>query len=200
VGIRFSSLNGGLIFCIVIFCIAAVYLIVDCNFNPLPYFRSSELMNICFAKRLMLPALVVMPYQFSYSLIVFLVGFALIDLLFLTKASSTKVRNYAYSLVELVCIGLLGGFAIADLGNNSSSQASGISIFAAIILVVYLIIFIVEIALALRKKLKGNKVLNEAQEWDLKGEFSEKNSALRDQDTISDIHNQNEGEAKVTPI
>jgi hypothetical protein len=67
----------------------------------------------------MLPVLVTIPYQFSYSLIVFMVGFNLVEMLFLTKAHNAKTKNYIYLLLELLCISLLGGFGIADLSNNN---------------------------------------------------------------------------------
>lgn len=60
---------------------------------------------------------------------------------------------------------------ITDLGNNSSSQSTAIAIFATIMLVVYIILFVVEVALAVKRKFKGAKVSNEA-EWELKGELS----------------------------
>lgn len=160
VAIRFSDLNGGFIFMIILYCIATIFTIVDCNINPLPFFRSLEIMNLCFVKRLILPALVVLPYQFSYSLLVFLVGFSFIDLLMLTKATKVKTKNYIYLIAELACIGLLGGFAISDLANNNSTQASAVSIFSTLMLAAYTIIFIVEIVFGFRKTLKKNKVGN----------------------------------------
>ena len=163
VGIRFSSLNGGLVLCIILYCIAMVYLIVDCNMNPLPFFRSVEGMNLCFVKRLMLPALVMVPFKFSYTLLIFLVGFNLIDFLLLTKSNNSRTKNYIYLLLELTCFGMLGGFAITDLGNNSASQSTAIAIFATIMLVVYIVLFVVEVALAVKRKFKGGKVVNEAQ-------------------------------------
>jgi hypothetical protein len=63
--------------------------------------------------------------------------------------------------LELGCISLLGGFAIADLGNNSSGQANGVGIFATLILVVYCIIFLVEIVFGIKKRVKGGSVVNE---------------------------------------
>ena len=156
-------------------------------------------MNLCFVKRLMLPALVMIPYKFSYTLIIFLVGFNLIDFLLLGKSNNSKTKNYIYLLLELTCFGLLGGFVITDFGNNSSSQSTAISIFATIMLIIYIIIFVVEIALAVKRRFKGAKVSNEA-EWELKGELSEKHSSLRDQDTISDMHNNHREEIKVVAV
>jgi hypothetical protein len=100
-------------------------------------------MNLTFIKRLMLPVLVVIPYKFSYSLLIFLVGFSLIEILFLTKAAHSKAKNFIYGIFELACISLVGGFVIADLGNNSSGQASGLNIFATLLLAVYIIVFVV---------------------------------------------------------
>ncbi len=85
----------------------------------MPYFKSTELMNITFIKRLILPALVILPYQFSYSLIIFMVGFNLIELLFTTKIEKVKLKKYVYIVLELLCIFLIGGYAIADFSNNS---------------------------------------------------------------------------------
>lgn len=82
-----------------LYCVAVIYLIVDCNLHPLPFFKSAELMNICFVKRAMLPALVVIPYKFSYSLIVFMVGFSLIEIAFLSKAQNVKTKNYMYAVL-----------------------------------------------------------------------------------------------------
>jgi hypothetical protein len=39
-GIRFSALTGGHIFIIILYCITLIYLVVDCNLHPLPFFRS----------------------------------------------------------------------------------------------------------------------------------------------------------------
>jgi hypothetical protein len=135
-------------------------------------------MNITFVKRLLLPALVVLPYQFSYSLIIFLVGFNLIELLFTTKIEKVKVKKYVYIVLELLCIFLVGGFAISDTSNNNESQAGSVAIFTSISLIVYCLVFVVEIGLAVKKKLKGNKISNE--EWNIERQFSEKNSSLRD--------------------
>jgi hypothetical protein len=52
---------------------------------------------------------------------------------------------------------------------------------------VYLLIFIVEIVLGIKSKFGDSKVSNEEDIWDVKKEFSDHKSSLRDQDTISDI-------------
>jgi hypothetical protein len=134
--------------------------------HPLPFFRSAELMNLTFIKRLMLPALVVIPYKFSYSLLVFLIGFSLIEILFLKKATHAKTKNFIYSFLELVCISLIGGFIIADLRNNSAGQANGVGIFATLILVVYIIIFVIEVIFGIKNRVKGSSVANNDEIWD----------------------------------
>jgi hypothetical protein len=134
--------------------------------HPLPFFRSAEIMNLTFIKRLMLPALVVIPYKFSYSLLVFLIGFNLIEILFLKKATHAKTKNLIYSFLELVCISLIGGFIIADFGNNSAGQANGVGIFATLILVVYIIIFVIEVIVGIKNRVKGSSVANNDEIWD----------------------------------
>lgn len=127
-------------------------------------------MNLAFIKRLMLPALAIVPFKFSYSLIIFYVGFSLIEILFLTKAPYVKAKNYIYAILELACVGLIGGFVIGDLGNNSSSQANGVGIFATLFLAVYIIIFAVEVVLGIKNRIQGSSsgVANESDEpWDV---------------------------------
>lgn len=172
---------------IVLYCISLIYLIVDCNFHHLPFFKSVEIMNLTFIKRLILPATAILPYKFSYTLLVFLVGFNLIELIFLTKIQNLKPKHYIYVCLQLVCISLLGGFTIADLGSNNQTKSTAISIFTAISLLVYLLIFIVEIVMGIKSKFGDSKVSNEEDIWDVKKEFSDHKSSLRDQDTISDI-------------
>jgi hypothetical protein len=96
VGIRFSDLSGGQVAMIVFYCISLIYLIVDCNFHPLPFFKSIETMNLTFIKRLILPATAILPYKFSYTLIIFLVGFNIIELIFHTKIQNLKAKHYVY--------------------------------------------------------------------------------------------------------
>lgn len=117
-------------------------------------------MNLCFVKKLILPALVMIPFKFSYTLLIFLTGFNLIDFLLLTKSNNSRTKNYIYLLLQLACFGMLGGFVITDLGNNSSSQSTAIAIFATIMLIVYVLLFVVEVALAVKRKFKGGKVVN----------------------------------------
>ena len=117
-------------------------------------------MNLTFIKRLMLPALVVIPYKFTYSLLIFLIGFNLIEILFLAKATHSKTKNFIYLILELICICLIGGFVVADFGNNSAGQANGLSIFATLILVVYIIIFAVEVVVGIKNRVKGGSVAN----------------------------------------
>lgn len=42
----------------------------------------------------------------------------------------------------MLCIAMLGGFAIADLGNNSEGQASALAILATIALAIYYLAFV----------------------------------------------------------
>ena len=71
---------------IIVYLIIVVFLLVDINWHKLPYFKSRKLLNLVVAQRLMLPVLVIVPFNFTYNLIIFLNGFALIELLFLAKS------------------------------------------------------------------------------------------------------------------
>lgn len=68
------------------YCIVLVFLLVDINWNKVPYFRSRKLLNLAVAQRLMLPVLAIIPYQSTYQLIIFLTGFAAVELLFYIKS------------------------------------------------------------------------------------------------------------------
>lgn len=114
IGIRFDNLKGGDIFLIVIYLSILIYLFVDCNLHALPYFKSPEGMNLIFLKRMILPVLVMVPYKFTYNLIIFMIGFAIIELLFLIKAQS-KIKSYVYCILELCCYSTIGIFIILEL-------------------------------------------------------------------------------------
>jgi hypothetical protein len=57
---------------------------------------------------------------------------------------------------------MVGGFILADLGNNDETKACIMGIIAALTLSLYFFAFLVEILLAIRRKLKGVKVANNA--------------------------------------
>lgn len=65
---------------------------------------------------------------------------------------------------------------------NNSGQANAVSIFATLILVVYLIVFAVEVVLGIKNRIRGSSVVNEDKDWDSLAERSEKSSAVRDQE------------------
>jgi hypothetical protein len=58
---------------------------------------------------------------------------------------------------------MVGGLAIADMGNNSEGQSSLMAIIAALLLAIYCLSFSIEIILAIRKMLKDSKVINNSQ-------------------------------------
>jgi hypothetical protein len=119
-GIRFSTLDGGTIIGIGIYCVSLVFLIVDCNLHAsLPLFNSTQFMNLNFLKKLILPVLVVVPHNYTFFLTIFLIGFNLVDLLFLFKAKKARLKQVVYMGLELLCLTMTGGFLIADLGNNN---------------------------------------------------------------------------------
>ena len=152
----------------------------------------------------MLPALAIVPFEFSYSLIIFYAGFSVIEILFLSKAAHAKTKNYIYAILELLCVGLIGGFVVADLGNNSPTEANNVGIFATLFLAVYIIIFAIEIILGIKNRIQGisSGVANEnAELWDV--EKSEKTTPVRDHDTIQDINNthiEHEADFKIVPL
>lgn len=113
--IRLGIIGSIEIAIIVIYLIVVVFLLVDINWHKLPYFKSRKLLNLVIAQRLILPVLVIVPFNYTYNLIIFLNGFAVIELLFLIK-SSAKTKHYVYSIIHLLSCVLVAIFIGLDLG------------------------------------------------------------------------------------
>lgn len=117
-------------------------------------------MNLAFAKRLVLPAVAILPFKFTYNLIIFLLGFAIIELLLLTK-SRAKPRNYLYSVAEILSLLFLSGLFISDLAINSHQQSYAMGIVTTISFSLYYGGYFLELCLAVKSKVvSGNKIDN----------------------------------------
>lgn len=55
---------------------------------------------------------------------------------------------------------MVGGFVFAELGSNDEANAYIMGIIAILVLSIYFFAFLLEILLAVRRKLKGLKVTN----------------------------------------
>ncbi len=120
VGIRFSAWNVGLILSIILYCLCLVYLIVSCNIEKrLSFFVSTASMNLNFIKKLVLPLVISIPYNYTYFLIILLIAFNLIELMLLSRTKKATIKHAIYLGLELLCISMIGGVAIADLANNN---------------------------------------------------------------------------------
>ncbi len=63
---------------IVLYCLIVVFLLVDLNWNRVPYFKAKKLLNLVIAQRLILPVFVIIPYDKTYHLIIFMIGFGVV--------------------------------------------------------------------------------------------------------------------------
>lgn len=124
VGIRLGGLDGGQMLLIGICWATMIYLIVDCSFHmSKELFGSTAAMVSSFTKRLVLPALVVLPFNYTYLLIIFMIGFSAIDMLLFMKAKKARMKSVVYQGIELVYLAIIGVFLFADLSRNSAGQA-----------------------------------------------------------------------------
>ena len=78
VGIRFDSMGVNEIAMVLIYCLVLVFLLVDLNYNRVPYFRAKKLLNLVIAQRLILPVLVVLPYSTTYQVSIVFIAFSII--------------------------------------------------------------------------------------------------------------------------
>ena len=120
VGIRFSAWNLGLVMSIILYCLCLVYLIVSCNVEKrLSFFVSAASMNLSFIKRLVLPLVISIPYNYTYFIIILLLALNLIELMLLLRTKKATIKHVIYLGLELLCISMIGGVAIADLANKN---------------------------------------------------------------------------------
>jgi hypothetical protein len=76
-------------------------------------------MNLNFIKKLVLPLVISIPYNYTYFLIILLIAFNLIELMLLSRTKKATIKHAIYLGLELLCISMIGGVAIADLANNN---------------------------------------------------------------------------------
>jgi hypothetical protein len=76
--IRLAIIGVAELAIIILYLIVVVFLLVDINWHKVPYFRSRKLLNLVIAQRLMLPVLAILPFNFTYNLIIFIIGFSVI--------------------------------------------------------------------------------------------------------------------------
>jgi hypothetical protein len=98
VGIRLDSLSGGEVAMVVLYSMVLVWMLVDFNLHPLPFFRSQELMNLCLMRRLLLPVCAILPHRFTFILVIFYASFVALDLLLTTKTLAPR-KTYLYLLL-----------------------------------------------------------------------------------------------------
>jgi hypothetical protein len=103
---------------IILYSLVIVFLLVDLNWNRMPYFRTKKLLNLAIAQRLILPVFVILPSKNTYQLIIFMVVFAAIELIFYFK-SKAKTRHYVYSVLRAICCLLTGVYVAVELAVNS---------------------------------------------------------------------------------
>lgn len=142
VGIRWDDLSAGDTAMIVLYCLVVVGLLVDLNWHRIPYFRTKKLLNLTIAQKLILPVLVIVPPRDTYQLVIFVIGFAILELFFYAK-SSAKTKHFVYSILRMVSSLLIGVFIAVDLAVNNQNSSNTASIFVTIALALFLAAFAV---------------------------------------------------------
>lgn len=149
IGIRFDDLTGGEIAMIVLYSMVLVFLLVDFNWNRIPYFRTKKLLNLAIAQRFLLPVFAILPSKDTYQLSIFLLAFAIFELIFYVK-SQAKTRHYVYSLIRLLCCLLIGVYVAVELGVNSYNSSRIAGIFATLAFAAFFAAFLVEVLLSIK--------------------------------------------------
>jgi hypothetical protein len=76
--IRFDTMGPSQITIIFLYCLILVLLLVDLNYHRIPYFKAKKQLNLVIFQRLVLPVMVLVPFNDTYGLVIFMLALAVV--------------------------------------------------------------------------------------------------------------------------
>lgn len=144
---------------IIILCVLYLHILVFIMsygyYNRIEYFKDKTIMYITYAKKIILPVMVVVPITNQY--LIFIFAFAILALEFYIDYSNRLYEQLSrlliYKLLEIVTVLLLLIYYIVEVNSRSYSASMAASIACTLLLAAYLACFVViELPLGIKQK------------------------------------------------
>ena len=117
------------------------------------YFKTKKIMYITYAKKIILPVMVVVPIQYQYVFFIFAAAFLVIEFVFDNMNNLYKKFNRmaVYKVVEMFTVFLLFIYYIVERSAKSYSSSRAAAITCTFVMVVNLFIFVcVELPISIK--------------------------------------------------
>ena len=153
---------------IILLCIVYLHILVFIMsygyYYRIEYFKEKKTMYLNFAKKIILPVMVVIPIQNQYLIFIFAIGIFIVE--FIIDYSNDLYQKFNrlvfYKILEIMIIILLAIYYIVEVNTKSYSASRAAAIACTMLISFYLIVFvIVELPLGIKEKYFDNKSGND---------------------------------------
>ena len=148
-----TPVQAGIVILCVIYLHILVFVMSYSYYYRIEYFKTKKIMYITYAKKIILPVMVVVPIQYQYVFFIFAAAFLVIEFVFDNMNNLYKKFNRmaVYKVVEMLTVFLLFIYYIVERSAKSYSSSRAAAIACTFIMIVNLFIFVcVELPISIK--------------------------------------------------